>query len=297
VKRILIAKSAGFCFGVKRAISIADETAGKAQEPAAGEEGPIQSLGPIIHNPQAVERLEKKGVRVVGGVDEISCGKAIIRSHGVTRSDRSALERKGITIIDATCPFVAKAQDHARTLSREGYAVMVVGDPKHPEVKSIISYIDPGVPVITSIPEMKKAKGVRKAGIVAQTTQSFDNLMAFVTEAMKRFPEVRVFNTICNATTLRQEESTRLSGKADAMFILGGYNSANTRRLAEICRAINPRTHHIEAAAEMTPEMVRGAAIVGVTAGASTPQWIIDGFVERLKGIWDGERIEVSFYQ
>ena len=297
MKRVLIARSAGFCFGVKRAIAIADETAARGQDPAAGDEGPIHSLGPIIHNPQAVERLERKGVHVVEGVDEIACGKAIIRSHGVTRSDRSALERKGITIIDATCPFVAKAQDHARTLSREGYAVIVVGDPNHPEVKSIISYIDTGVPVFTSIPEMRKCKGVRKAGIVAQTTQSFDNLMAFVTEAMNRFPEVRVFNTICNATTLRQDESTGLAGKADAMFVLGGYNSANTRRLAQICRAINPRTHHIESAGEITPEMIRGAKTVGVTAGASTPQWIIDGFVERLTGIWEGENIEVSFYQ
>jgi len=297
MKRILIARSAGFCFGVKRAIAIADETAGKGNESGAGRDVPIHSLGPIIHNPQAVERLERKGVRIVGGVDEITCGKAIIRSHGVTRSDRSALEKKGITIVDATCPFVTKAQDHARRLSEEGYAVVVVGDPNHPEVKSIISYIAAGVPVFTSIEGMKKAKGGRKAGVVAQTTQSFDNLMAFVAEAMKRFPEVRVFNTICNATTLRQEESTGLAGKADVMFVLGGYNSANTRRLAEICSAINPRTHHIETEREVTTEMVRGASVVGVTAGASTPQWIIDGFVKRMKGIWAKEKIEVSFYQ
>ena len=295
MKEILVARSAGFCFGVKRAIAIADETAGKAQ--AAGAADPIQSLGPIIHNPQAVERLQKKGVRVVDTVEEISCGKAIIRSHGVTRSDRAALQGKGVTIVDATCPFVTKAQEHARTLSREGYAVVVVGDPNHPEVKSIISYIEKGVPVFTSLPEIQGAKGVRKAGIVAQTTQSFDNLMLFVTAAMKRFPEVRVFNTICNATALRQQESTRLAGKAEAMFVLGGYNSANTRRLAEICRAINPRTYHIETAEELTPQMVEGAGVAGVTAGASTPQWIIDGFVESLKGLWAGEKIQVSFYQ
>jgi 4-hydroxy-3-methylbut-2-enyl diphosphate reductase len=297
LKRILIARSAGFCFGVKRAIAIADETAGKQRDPARAGEEPIHSLGPIIHNPQAVERLEKKGVRVVGGVDEISCGKAIIRSHGVTRGDRNALERKGITIIDATCPFVAKAQDHARTLSREGYAVVVVGDPNHPEVQGIISYIDEAVPVFSTVAEMKRAKGVRKVGIVAQTTQSFDNLMAFVNEAIRRFTEVRVFNTICNATSLRQEESTGLAGKADAVFVLGGYNSANTRRLAEICRAINPRTHHIERDAEMTLAMVEGANTVGVTAGASTPQWIIEGLVDRLKDLWKGETIEVSFYE
>jgi 4-hydroxy-3-methylbut-2-enyl diphosphate reductase len=162
VKEILVARSAGFCFGVKRAIAIADDTAGKAQD--EGAEGPIQSLGPIIHNPQAVERLERKGVRVVGSVDDISCGKAIVRSHGVTRSDRAALEGKGVTIIDATCPFVTKAQEHARTLSREGYAVVVVGDPNHPEVKSIISYIGKGVPVFTSIPEVKSARGVLRFG-------------------------------------------------------------------------------------------------------------------------------------
>ena len=295
MKEVLIARSAGFCFGVKRAIAIADDTAAKAMDGRT--EGPIQSLGPIIHNPQAVERLERKGVRVVGTVEEIACGRAIIRSHGVTRSDRNALEGKGVTIIDATCPFVTKAQEHARTLSREGYGVVVVGDPNHPEVKSIISYIEKGVPVFTSVQEVKSAKGVRKAGIVAQTTQSFDNLMAFVTAAIKRFPEVRVFNTICNATALRQQESTGLAGRADAMFVLGGYNSANTRRLAEICRAINPRTHHIETAEELASEMVSGAKVVGVTAGASTPQWIIDGFVESLKGLWAGEEIQVSFYQ
>jgi 4-hydroxy-3-methylbut-2-enyl diphosphate reductase len=295
VKRILIARSAGFCFGVKRAIAIADETAGKAQ--ADGTEGPIQSLGPIIHNPQAVERLERKGVRVVGSAEEISCGKAIVRSHGVTRSDRATLERKGVTIVDATCPFVTKAQEHARTLSREGYAVVVVGDPNHPEVKSIISYIEKGVPVYASVAEVKSARGTRKAGVVAQTTQSFDNLMTFVTAAMKRFPEVRVFNTICNATSLRQQESTRLAGEADAMFVLGGYNSANTRRLAEISREINPRTHHIETAEELTARMVEGANVVGITAGASTPQWIIDGFVEALKALWKGEGIRVSLYE
>src|SRR3989304_247162 len=214
-KKVLIAKSAGFCFGVKRAIAIADETAGKRGE-GSGDEAPIQSLGPIIHNPQAVERLQEKGVRGVGTVDDIPCGEAVLRAHGGPR---------------------------------------------------------------------------------AQTTQSFDNLMAFVTAAMKRFPEVRVFNTICNATALRQQESTGLAERADVMFVLGGYNSANTRRLAEICKAINPRTHHIETEEELTPEMVAGASVAGVTAGASTPQWIIAGFLERLKELWKCDQIEVSFYR
>ncbi len=294
MKRIILARSAGFCFGVKRAMSIADETA------AGGEKGgtvPIASLGPLIHNPQAVEELEKKGVHVVGTVDDIACGKVIVRSHGITRTEHEALVAKGVTIIDATCPFVNKAQEHARSLSRQGYAVIVVGDANHPEVKSIVSYIEPGTPIITTLQEIREKTRIRKAGIVAQTTQSYDNLMQFVGEALKKFPEVRVYNTICNATTLRQRESTALAGTVEVMIVLGGYNSANTRRLAEICREINPKTRHIETADELPRELVDGVETVGVTAGASTPQWIVDALVARIRDVWRGDHIGVSYYK
>jgi 4-hydroxy-3-methylbut-2-enyl diphosphate reductase len=300
LKRILIAQSAGFCFGVKRAIAIANETASRA----VGDRGwavpdslPIHSLGPLIHNPQTVEELEKKGVRVVESVDDIPCGKVIVRSHGITRPDAEALADKGVTIIDATCPFVKKAQEHARSLSRQGYAVTVVGDANHPEVKSIISYIEPGVPILTSLNELQESSGIRKMGIVAQTTQSFENLMQFVSVALKMIQEVRVYNTICNATVLRQKESTAVARKADVMIVLGGYNSANTRRLAEICKESNPRTHHIETAAELPPEALDGVSCVGVTAGASTPEWIIEELVGRIRAAWQEEKIQVSFYQ
>jgi len=239
VRRILIARSAGFCFGVKRAISLANETA-ERREGASSAGAPIYSLGPLIHNPQAVEELEQRGVHVVQSVDEVPCGKVIVRSHGITRTDHEELVAKGVRIIDATCPFVNKAQEHARSLSREGYAVIVVGDANHPEVKSIISYIEPGIPVFTSLADIRDTAGIRKAGIVAQTTQSFENLMQFASAAMKKFPEVRVYNTICHATTLRQKESSTVAGKADVMIVLGGYNSANTRRLAEICGRSTP---------------------------------------------------------
>lgn len=300
MKRILIAQSAGFCFGVKRAISIANETASEGVGDGGGagrEPRPIHSLGPLIHNPQAVEELEKKGVHVVGSVDDIPCGKVIVRSHGITRSDAEALAGKGVTIIDATCPFVKKAQEHARSLSREGYAVTVVGDANHPEVKSIISYIEPGVPILTSLHELQESSGIRKVGIVAQTTQSFENLMQFVSVALRKIQEVRVYNTICNATVLRQKESTAVARKADVMIVLGGYNSANTRRLAEICRESNPRTHHIETAAELPPDALDGVSCVGVTAGASTPEWIIEELVGKIRATWQEEKIQVSFYQ
>ena len=298
MKRILIARSAGFCFGVKRAISIANETAGKAAGArAAAETLPIHSLGPLIHNPQAVEELEKKGVHVVQSVEDIPCGKVIVRSHGITRRDADALAGKNVQIIDATCPFVKKAQEYARALSREGYAVIVVGDADHPEVKSIISYIEAGVPILTRLSELREASRIRKAGIVAQTTQSFENLMEFVSVALKRIPEVRVYNTICNATVLRQKESTAVARKADVMIVLGGYNSANTRRLAEICREVNPRVHHIETASELSPETLAEVSCVGVTAGASTPEWIIEDLVRRIRAIWREEKIQVSHYQ
>ncbi len=294
MKRIILARSAGFCFGVKRAMSIADETAAGPKE---GGGGPIASLGPLIHNPQAVEELEKKGVHVVGTVDDIACGKVIVRSHGITRTEHEALVAKRVTIIDATCPFVNKAQEHARALSRQGYAVIVVGDANHPEVKSIISYIEPGTPIITTLREIRESTRIRKAGIVAQTTQSFDNLMQFVGEALRKFTEIRVYNTICNATILRQRESTALAGTVEVMIVLGGYNSANTRRLAEICREINPKTIHIETAAELPADLVDGVETVGVTAGASTPQWIVDALVARIRDVWRGDRIGVSFYK
>lgn len=296
MKQILIARSAGFCFGVKRAISIANETAGGGgNTPSA--DSPIYSLGPLIHNPQAVEELEGRGVHVVQSVDQIPCGQVIVRSHGITRPDHEALVAKGVRIVDATCPFVNKAQEHARSLSREGYAVVVVGDANHPEVKSIISYIEPGVPILTSLADIREGAGIRKAGVVAQTTQSFDNLMEFVSAALKKFPEVRVYNTICHATILRQKESTAVAGKADVMIVLGGYNSANTRRLAEICREINPRTHHIETADELPGDRLAGAECVGVTAGASTPQWIIDGLVAKIREMWRDEAVDVAYYK
>lgn len=298
MKRILIARSAGFCFGVKRAISIANETASKAAADDAGTASlPIYSLGPLIHNPQAVEELEKKGVHVVESVDDIPCGKVIVRSHGITRRDAEELAGKEVRIIDATCPFVKKAQEYARSLSSEGYAVTVVGDANHPEVKSIISYIQAGVPILTSLNDLREASGIRKVGIVAQTTQSFENLMEFVSVALKRIPEVRVYNTICHATVLRQKESTAVARKADAMIVLGGYNSANTRRLAEICREHNGRVHHIETAAELSPEALSEVSCVGVTAGASTPEWIIEELVDRIRAIWREEKVQVSYYK
>jgi len=296
VKRILIARSAGFCFGVKRAISMANDIA-KGSEEQGGNHS-IHSLGPLIHNPQAVRDLEEKGVHVVESADQVSCGKVIVRSHGITRADEATLRAKEVEIIDATCPFVSKAREHASRLSREGYAVIVVGDENHPEVKSIVSYIEPGVPILTSLDEVRNSReGIRKAGIIAQTTQSFEKLLEFVSCALRKFPEVRVYNTICNATILRQKESSAVANRVERMIVLGGYNSANTRRLYEICREINGNTVHIETASELETKSLDRVDSVGVTAGASTPRWIIDDLVEAIRRAWRGHPLEVSYYK
>lgn len=274
---ILLAKRAGFCFGVKRATQMAFEAAGKEQK--------TFTLGPIIHSPQVVQKLEDMGVGVVKDLTNVSDGTVIIRSHGVLASEMEEAQRKELEIVDATCPFVKKAQEHVKYLSEAGYEVLVVGDADHPEVEGIVSYGKDNVYVVASGEEVRKLPKMSKTAVVAQTTQSFENLRNVVDECLRRGGEVRVFNTICDATAVRQQEATELAQQVDCMIVIGGFNSANTRRLAEICSELQPRTHHIETAQELDPAWFEGVEKVGVTAGASTPKWIIDDVMARLEGI------------
>lgn len=275
---VVLAKRAGFCFGVKRATQMAFEAAGKEQH--------TFTLGPIIHSPQVVKKLEEMGVGVVRDLSGVQEGTVIIRSHGVLASEMEEAQHKQLEIVDATCPFVKKAQEHVKYLSEAGYDVLVVGDADHPEVQGIVSYGGKDkVYVVASGDEVKQLPKMGKVGVVAQTTQSFDNLRSVVTECLRRGGEIRVYNTICDATAVRQQEATELAQQVDCMVVIGGFNSANTRRLAEICTELQPRTYHIETAAELKPEWFRDADRVGVTAGASTPKWIIDNVLERLDEI------------
>ncbi len=273
--KIILAKRAGFCFGVKRATQMAFEAAGKDQE--------TFTLGPIIHSPQVVHKLEEMGVGVVKDLSGVHNGTVIIRSHGVLASEMEEAHHKKLEVVDATCPFVKKAQEHVKYLSETGYDVLVVGDADHPEVQGIVSYALGKVYVVASGEQVTKLPKMGKMGVVAQTTQSFDNLKSVVTECLRRGGEVRVFNTICDATAVRQQEATELANQVDCVIVIGGYNSANTRRLAEICTEIQPRTHHIETAAEIDSAWFVGVETVGVTAGASTPKWIIDEVIGRLE--------------
>ncbi|HEY3307604.1 MAG TPA: 4-hydroxy-3-methylbut-2-enyl diphosphate reductase [Desulfuromonadaceae bacterium] len=273
--KIIIAKRAGFCFGVKRATQMAFEAAGKDKT--------TYTLGPIIHSPQVVQRLEEMGVKVVKDLEKTDSGTIIIRSHGVLSSEMDEAVQKQLEIVDATCPFVKKAQEHVKSLSEAGYGVVVVGDADHPEVQGIVSYGGDKVFVVGAGEEVKSLPKMNKIGVVAQTTQSFENLKNVVSECLLRGGEIRVFNTICDATAVRQEEAKELACQVDCMLVVGGFNSANTRRLAEVCVEIQPRTYHIETAAEIDPEWFKGVERVGVTAGASTPKWIIDEVVSRIE--------------
>ena len=273
--KVILAKRAGFCFGVKRATQMAFE--------AAAMDKTTYTLGPIIHSPQVVNKLEEMGVKALKNLDSLDSGTIIIRSHGVASDEIAEAVQKKLEIVDATCPFVKKAQEHVKSLSESGYGVVVVGDADHPEVQGIVSYGGDRVFVVGSGDGVKELPVMSKIGIVAQTTQSFENLKNVVLECLLRGGEIRVFNTICDATAVRQEEAKELACQVDSMLVVGGYNSANTRRLAEVCAELQPRTHHIETAAEIDPTWFEGVARVGVTAGASTPKWIIDEVMAKLE--------------
>ena len=205
---ITIAKHAGFCFGVKRATLLAFE---KAADGAVGE---TCTLGPIIHSPQVVERLEEMGVKVVKKLSQIDKGRIILRSHGVTSTEMKEASEKGLEVIVATCPFVRKAQSYVELLSEEGYEVLVVGDRDHPEVEGIISYASSPVTVVASAEEAKNLPKTKRLGVVAQTTQSYETLEAVVEVCLAKVQELRVFNTICDATSVRQDEAKILSFSA-----------------------------------------------------------------------------------
>lgn len=274
---IFLADKAGFCFGVKRAINTAYEAAGK---------GRIFCFGPLIHNPQEVERLSRAGIETMEDFSTLQPGDSlVIRSHGVPPRVLAEARDKGLTIIDLTCPFVGKAQRDAEALNKEGYQVVVVGEKKHPEVQSILGYAGDDSVVLETADDVDGADLRSRIGVVAQTTQSYSNFSEIVLKLLRLSKELKVFNTICSSTKERQEAARVLARRVDVMLVVGGRNSANTTRLASLCREEGKPAYHIEVAEEIRPEWLEGISSVGVTAGASTPDWVVDGVLERLKAI------------
>ena len=247
----------------------------------------LYTLGPLIHNPQAVQSLEQLGIQVRNRIEDISRGTVILRSHGVSLQELRKAKEKRLRIIDATCPIVKRAQFYAKFLQRHGYGLLIVGDAHHPEVEAIRSYLNEGVVVVEEVENAGRLGPWDKLGIIAQTTQSFTLFKEIVSVSLEKAKEVRVFNTICRAATIRQMEAVELARKADCMIVVGGYNSGNTQRLAAICKEIQPRTYHIETAHEFRPGWLAGRERIGLTAGASTPSWIIKEVGEKIRRLKD----------
>ncbi|MBR1419710.1 MAG: 4-hydroxy-3-methylbut-2-enyl diphosphate reductase [Selenomonadaceae bacterium] len=263
---VIFADHLGFCYGVKRAIHIARQS---AQNP------PAYTLGSIIHNPQMVERLKSEGIGVVENLDEVSEGTIIIRSHGVAPKIYDEIRRKGLNLIDATCPHVKKAQLSAKSLVDEGYQVVIIGEKNHPEVKSIFEWSDQKATIIESESEAQNFPEVDRLGIVSQTTFSRKKFSDIVLILLEKSRDMKILRTICDATEHRQIAAIDLASKVDLMLVIGGKNSANTSRLASLC-AQKVQTYHVETAAEIDPNWFKGAKKIGITAGASTPDWVIE---------------------
>ena len=261
---VILAEYLGFCYGVKRAIKIARENA----------DGKSCTLGPIIHNPQMVEHLKNEGVEAVQSLEEMKGGTIIIRSHGVGPQIYKEAEERGLKIVDATCPHVKKAQYSAKNLVEEGYQVVVIGEKNHPEVKSIFEWSQKKAIILETEEEAKELSPCKKLGIVSQTTVSGERFKRIVNQLLEKSNDIKILRTICTATDQRQAAAIELAKRVDLMLVIGGRNSANTTRLAQLCEKYC-ETHHIETAAELSPEWLTRIEKIGITAGASTPDWII----------------------
>lgn len=284
-KTILIAEHSGFCHGVQKAV---DKTL------AVGESSdkPVYVLGQLIHNQQVIDHLDSKHIKTVTSLDEVPPGSmCVIRTHGAPPEVVEAAEAKGVAVSDATCPDVRLVQNKAIELAEEGYTVVIVGKEEHPEVIGIKAHSERvnggkivAINKVDEIGEKLKDLPRRRIGVVSQTTQLEENFFEMVKELSKVAKELKVFNTICPATYFRQNSALDLAGKVEFMVVIGGKNSSNTTHLAEICKAEGTETIHIETYKELEGcEALERAQVVGVTAGASTPDWLIQEVLEYLQ--------------
>ncbi|MCL5289913.1 MAG: 4-hydroxy-3-methylbut-2-enyl diphosphate reductase [Firmicutes bacterium] len=271
---VRLANKAGFCYGVKRAIDLALTT-------ARDKEGNVYTLGPLIHNPQVVRDLAGQGIKEINDLDEAAGGSVIIRSHGVGPEVIQQAKDKGLHILDATCPFVARAQRVACEMAEQGIPVYILGDPGHPEVQGILGWTL-GKGIVTENADELSRVDHPKVGVVAQTTQPLANYEKLLEALQRQGVEVDARNTICHATGERQRAALELAKEVEVMVVVGGRNSANTKKLAKICQETGTPTYHVESAEELREEWFHGHRVFGLTAGASTPDAIIEEVKRRM---------------
>ncbi len=266
--KIRIAKSSGFCMGVRRAVEMVLDAPGRLQKP-------IYTYGPLIHNPQVLDLLKEKGVTVLDKIPETGSGTVLIRAHGVPPQAKEALKKSGFRVVDATCPRVIRVQTIIRKHSQKGYASIIIGDKNHPEVIGLLGYAGDKGYVVDSIDELHALPSFDRAIIVAQTTQNTSLYERVRKWSEQRYPHYKLFVTICDSTEKRQAEVKNLSKKVDAIVVVGGYSSGNTKRLAEIAKQSAKSAIHVESADDLNLKSLSGAKTIGLTAGASTPNWTI----------------------
>ncbi len=272
--KVTVASSAGFCFGVNKAVNTVYEQIEKS-------ELPVYTFGPIIHNAMVVKDLADKGVKVINSVEElekIKEGTVIIRSHGVSKEIREKMNRDGIVCVDATCPFVAKIHRIVENDSLHGSVIVIVGDPEHPEVQGIRGWVGGEYHIVNSIEEVKrlKFKSDQNITVVAQTTYNYQKFKEFVEIFKEMAYNIKVCSTVCNATEERQSEALEIAQKVDAMIVIGDRHSSNSRKLYDICKRKCKCTYFIETIVDLKTQPFQSVSGVGITAGASTPKKIIE---------------------
>ena len=271
---ITVAKTAGFCFGVKRAVEKVYEQIGKMEKP-------IYTYGPIIHNEQVVGDLREKGVEVIDSLEELKTLRdavVVIRSHGVGKNVYEILKENDVEIVDATCPYVKKIHRIVEKQSAEGRKVLIIGSEDHPEVQGIKGWGDERTVVIEDMDDFLKLQlpEKEKLCIVSQTTFNYNKFQELVEKISKKGYDSSVLNTICNATQERQVEAMRIASQVDVMLVIGGKHSSNTQKLYDICRKECKNTYYIQTLGDFNPECISSVRSVGITAGASTPNNIIE---------------------
>ncbi len=284
--RVIVAKKAGFCMGVRKAMDSALDAANKD----GSDDGTVYTEGPLIHNPQVLEKLEKQGIKALKDDTDLSKSTVVIRAHGITPKRREELEASGAEICDATCPRVKRVQSIIEENTNEGYSTVIVGDEGHAEVIGLLGYTDGNGYVISSPEEVAELPDMEKICIVAQTTQDMKTFELIVNELKQRYENHRVFDTICSSTSRRQEEVISLSEEVDAMVVVGGRGSANTNRLAQISEDRGIPAYLVETEEELDLNKLSDYGVVGVTAGASTPNWLLQRVVDKVQNYQGKEK-------
>ncbi|MBV9148765.1 MAG: 4-hydroxy-3-methylbut-2-enyl diphosphate reductase [Candidatus Eremiobacteraeota bacterium] len=270
------AKVQGFCFGVAITVKKAEEAI------AAG--GNVTTLGHVVHNPQMVESLAERGLRNAASVEDVDAGTLFVRAHGLPVEVFDRAKEKNLEILDATCPMVTKIHVQAERLKADGYKIIVIGDPHHPEVKGTLSHV-PGAWSIETVGDVERLPRASRVGVVVQSTFSGTRFTDIVKALSAKYYEVRAVNTICTDTHNRQSEATQLAKEVEVMVVVGGKTSANTKHLAELSESHGARAYHIEGPEELRAEWFDGVRVAGLMSGASTPGWLVDEVAARMEAL------------